>query len=93
MSKTALVHLTLARFNMGIYRMKGIHFIVDENNQKMAVLIDLNEYKGLWQIIESHLSVSLPSSVKTVQRTQHLQPLVSSDELIQPLDEIWENYH
>jgi len=47
--------------------MKGINFIVDENNQKMAVLIDFNEYKGLWQIIESHLSVSLPSSAKTVQ--------------------------
>jgi len=63
--------------------MKGVNFIVDENNQKTAVLIDLNQDRELWKIIESYLS----THSKAIQTNQSVQLLASPPGFVW---EIWQ---
>jgi len=45
--------------------MKGIHFLVDENNKKTAVQIDLNIYGELWEDFYDAMLVKLTKDEPT----------------------------
>jgi PHD/YefM family antitoxin component YafN of YafNO toxin-antitoxin module len=38
--------------------MQGINFVVDDHNEKIAVIIDLSKYRELWEDFYDHLVVS-----------------------------------
>jgi len=39
----------LLRINFEAHNMKGINFLTDDNNEKIAVQVDLKQYGDLWE--------------------------------------------
>ena len=57
--------------------MKGINFVTDENNQKIAVQIDLNLYADLWEDFYDRILVEQRKNEESTSLDDFIDELVS----------------
>ncbi len=55
--------------------MKGIQFLVDENNEKVAVQIDLNIYGELWEDIYDAILAEQSKGEETISFDDYISEL------------------
>ena len=61
--------------------MKGIHYLTDENNNRIAVQIDLRKYGELWEDFYDHLVAEMRKGEEKIPLEELMTQLKKKDQL------------